>query len=113
MNPIIAETIRVINSGVSCRGLEGAPAIETLVSKAFAADGITFDGWKISEIPVADNSGNYPVAVVVCVCNPALRRGISVNFTADGALYDVTPDELAQIRLSSIAEAISHPDSIY
>lgn len=100
-------------SAFDCRGLAQKEAAEIIVKHYFEQEGISFDGWKVSEIPLVDNSGEYPVAIVICIVNPERRIGIALNITSDGSLFDCNPDDMAEIEVSTILEAINHPTAVY
>jgi len=100
-------------SAYDCRGLAQADNAGAIARHCFEQEGISFDGWKVSEIPVVDNSGEYPVAIVVCLVNPDRHLGISLNFTAEGKLYSCSPDECCEIETTTVLAAISHPAAVY
>lgn len=100
-------------SAYDCRGLAQAESAEVLVRHYFEQENISFDGWKVSEIPLVDNSGKWPVAIVVCIVNPVERIGISLNFTVEGSLFNCNPDEYAEIEIDTIKETINHPTAKY
>ena len=101
------------NNSYDCRGRQYFESATAIVKDHFAKENISFDGWTVSEVPMIDDSGKYPVAIVICLINSAKKIGISLNIGRDGNLYDVNPDELCEIEMSSIAEAINHPSAKY
>lgn len=100
-------------SAYDCRGLAQADAAETIAVFHFVKENIDFTGWHVSEIPLTDNSGEYPVAIVICLENEKKRIGISLDITENGELYGVCPDQYAEIELNTIQEAINHPTAKY
>lgn len=100
-------------SAYDCRGLAQTDNAEQIVKHYFEQEGISFDGWKVSEIPLVDNSGQYPVALAICIVKPVERIGISLNFTPTGGLYDCNPDECCDITTATILEAVNHPSAKY
>ena len=101
------------NYDASCRGTQAMGDADALVKHHFEKEGLSYTGWHITEIPVADASGKYPIAVVCCLINSNKRKSISVNFDRNGNIFDVNPDELCTISLPNIKEAIEHTASKY
>jgi hypothetical protein len=111
MKKYVDEIISRTNYDISCHGLQAFAAANEIAKGYFAIENIPFDGWKVREIPVADDSGEYPVAVVLCVCNDTVKKEISLNITRDGKLFNVNPDMLCEIDTLTILEAINHESS--
>lgn len=111
MNQYIQAILNNTDYNVSCRGLNQKDSALSLVKPMFESENISLDNWKVSEIPVADNSGLYPVAVVVCMVNQTIKRGFSLDFNTDGKAISICPDELCNIEVNTIAEAIAHKAS--
>lgn len=97
----VVDLIRIVNSGTSCRGLEGKTGATELVKAVFDAQQASFEGWRVTEIPLADDSGEYPIALCVCIENEELEKGISVYFTKEG--------EFAK----AAARDLSYPETCY
>lgn len=110
---LVDAIINNTNYNIDCHGLQAADAAEAIAKHYFTEENIPFDGWIVREIPLVDNSGKYPVAVVICVTNETEEKEIALNITRDGKLFSVNPDEMAQIDLNSITEAIAHPAAKY
>lgn len=113
MKKYVDEIINRTNYSASCDGLQAADAATSIAKHYFEDEGLSFDGWRVREIPVVDDSGKYPVAIALCVDNQEQQREITLNITRDGDLYSVCPDETAIIELASIRKAIEHPTSKY
>lgn len=113
MKKYVDTIINQTNYETNCHGLHANDSAETLAQYCFAKENIPFVGWKVREIPLIDNSEKYPVAIVLCINNEQEQKEISLNFTRNGKLFSVNPDELAEIELNTIAEAIIHPKAKY
>lgn len=111
MKKYVDEIINRTNYSASCDGLQAADAATSIANHYFEDEGLSFDGWRVREIPVVDDSGKYPVAIALRVDNQEQQREISLNITRNGELYSVCPDETAIIELVSIRKAIEHPTS--
>lgn len=98
---------------VSCHGIQAVNAAEKIMQYYFTVENIPVKGWAVREIPVADGSGEYPVAVVLCVCNRAEHQEITLNIARNGSLNSCCPDQQAEIYLNTIKEALEHPASRY
>lgn len=113
MKTYVDDIVNYTNYAVNCHGLQSVDSATEIAKHYFEAEGLSFDGWRVREIPLVDNSGKYPVAVVLCVNNKAKKIEISLNLTRNGDLFSVNPDEAAEIELTTIKEAIEHPTAKY
>jgi len=109
MKKYIDTIINQTNYDLNCHGLQTKDSAEALIHYYFTKENISSLGWKVREIPLVDDSGEYPIAVVVLVNNNQEQKEISLNFTCNGELFSVNPDQPAEIELNTIAEAITHP----
>jgi hypothetical protein len=106
MNTVIRSIIDSVNYDTNCKGLQAKETATELIKILFASENISFEGWKVVEIPLVDDSGKYPVAVVVCIYNADKKIELSINLTADGIIFDVGEDDTTAVK--TISEAIKN-----
>ena len=109
----VDDIINRTNYAVNCHGLQAEDAALEIAEHYFKKENISFENWTIREIPLVDESGEYPVAICLCINNKVKKLEITLNVMRNGELHSVNPDELAQINLYSIKEAINHPTAKY
>lgn len=107
MHQDIRDIISKVYNGNSCRGLEGAAIATKVVADLFRDEGLDFNNWYVSEIPVADDSGKYPTAVAICIVNNVMHIGIEICVSADRLFCCACPGD-SDIELDSIYKAINH-----
>lgn len=105
--------INKTNYDNNCHGLQAKQDAETIAEHYFNQENLSYENWFVREIPLTDNNGEYPVAIVLCVNNNQKRIEITLNITREGNLFSVCPDELCEIENSTIKEAISHLSAQY
>jgi len=114
MKKHIDNIINKTNFRQNCHGLQAVESANKITSYYFTLENIPFDNWFIREIPLVDNSGNYPVSVVICINNKTLRKEIELDLTRDGKLFSVCPNgEYVQVEFKTILEAMDHPMANY
>lgn len=113
MEQLINNIINNTNYKLDCHGLQAKEAATKIAKHYFKRENLSFNNWIVREIPLIDKSGKYPVAIVLCVNNKKEEKEISLNLTINGDLFSVNPDELCQIDLNTIKEAINHPTAKY
>jgi len=114
MKQLIDNIINQTNYSNNCHGLQAVESAEKIASHYFQMENISYANWFVREIPLVDNSGKYPVAVVILVNNKIQRKEIELDLTRDGKLFQVCPNgEYVEIELKTISEAINHPNSNY
>jgi len=114
MKKHIDSIINKTNFRQNCHGLQSIDSAIQIASHYFQIENIPFENWFIREIPLIDDSGKYPVAVVLCINNKILKKEIELDLTRDGKLFSVYPnDEYVQVEFKTILEAINHPMADY
>jgi len=108
-NNILTKT----NYNTNCHGLQAIDSATEIAKYYFNQENISFNNWKVREIPLVDNSGKYPISIVLCVNNPIIKKEITLNITKDGQLFSICPDEAEEIEVNTIQEAINNPVSNY
>ena len=108
-----------------CRGLSASSYAEKLVKPLFEKEGISYDGWEISEIPMVDRTGGYQIAVVICLTNNIIKKAFSIYYSIDGEaiFYDVVDQNSNSccfseeqgniVYLDTMQEALTHRFSNY
>jgi hypothetical protein len=109
----VDDIINLTNYAVSCHGLQAKDAALEIAKYYFKKENISFENWTIREIPLADNSNQYPVSIVLCVNNKIKRVEINLMLTRNGELFCICPDQLEEIELHTIKEAINHSTAKY
>jgi hypothetical protein len=107
------DIINRTNYTINCHGLQAGDAAIEIAKHYFAKESIPFENWTIREIPLVDDSGEYPVAICLCVNNEVKKLEITLNIMHDGKLHSICPDELAEIYKTTIKDAINHPTAKY
>jgi len=97
----------------NCHGLQAVESATAVARYYFEKENISFEGWKVSEIPMTDDSGEYPVAVAICLENPSEYLAFTLDLTRSGELFDCCPDDCCEISVGTIREAIHHPRASY
>jgi len=114
MKKHIDNIINKTNFRQNCHGLQAVESANQIASHYFQIENIPFENWFIREIPLVDDSGKYPVAVVICINNKIQKKEIELDLTRDGKLFSVCPNgEYVQIEFKTITEAINHPMANY
>jgi hypothetical protein len=113
MKQCVDDIINRTNYAVSCHGLQAKDAAIEIAKHYFVKEDISFENWAIREIPLVDNSGEYPVAIALIINNQVKKLEITLNIMRDGNLHSVCPDELAEIFVNTIKDAINHPTAKY
>ena len=91
MKQLIANIINQTNFSNNCHGLQAVESAEKIASHYFQMENISYNNWHVREIPLVDNSGKYPVAVVLCVNNKIQRKEIELDLTRDGKIISSLP----------------------
>jgi len=113
LKQFIDDIINRTNYAVSCHGLQAKDAAEEIAKYYFKKEDISFENWFIREIPLVDDSGEYPVAIALIINNKVNQLDITLNIMRDGNLHSVCPDKFAEIFVNTIKEAINHPTAKY
>jgi len=109
----VDEIINRTNYAVSCHGLQAKDAAMEIAKHYFTKENISFENWFIREIPLVDDSNQYHVSIVLCVNNKVKKVEINLMLTRNGKLFCICPDQLEEIELHTIKEAIEHPTAKY
>ena len=110
-NNILTKT----NYNTNCHGLQAIDSATEIAKYYFNQENISFDNWRIREIPLVDNSGKYPVVIGICITNSILRKEITIYLTKEGNLsgYTCYDEHYNEYDFNSIYDAINHPSSNY